>query len=486
MDIRPYVEIIRHQLMAAAEAGGDEARAVAERLTAAVDSTVRLALQDALVAAAEEITCELAPGSVELRLRGRDPEFVVRQPAAFAGGPPGAGLDEAGAVEGREAPVTGAGTAAETGDGGMARVNLRMRDQLKARAEQAAANERVSLNAWLVKVVTAAVDRAGPQSALAPLRCLAASAMSGWARSLPPSQFAKQRGTQGGHMPTFDTPAPISVSVDIGAGSLEIITSDRADTVVEVRPTDPAKKVDVGAAEQTQVSYSDGTLTLKAPRNWRQYVPWSEDGSVDVKIELPSGSRLRGEAGVGVQALGPTGRSELRGTGLLGECTFKVGCGDIQLSQAGPLQLRTGAGDVTVERAVGHSEITTWSGAVHVSRTEGTAVIKSSNGDIWVGEAKADLRVTTANGKISGSRWPVRMSRPRRPMATSSSTRSRAARCAPRRRRAKSKWASVEAWRRYWTLRPRGAKCSTAWTHLARHNRGSHRWKSGRGRASAT
>ncbi len=86
MDLRPYVETIHHQLMVAAEAGGDEARAVAERLTAAVDSTVRLALQDALVAAAEEITCELAPGSVELRLRGRDPEFVVRQPEGFAGG----------------------------------------------------------------------------------------------------------------------------------------------------------------------------------------------------------------------------------------------------------------------------------------------------------------------------------------------------------------------------------------------------------------
>ena len=90
MDLRPYVETIHHQLMVAAEAGGDEARAVAERLTAAVDSTVRLALQDALVAAAEEITCELAPGSVELRLRGRDPEFVVRQPEGFGGEPPGA------------------------------------------------------------------------------------------------------------------------------------------------------------------------------------------------------------------------------------------------------------------------------------------------------------------------------------------------------------------------------------------------------------
>jgi hypothetical protein len=119
-------------------------------------------LEDALVAGAEEITCDLVPGSVELRLRGRDPEFVVRQPAGFAGEPSGAGPDEAGAAEGPAAPATGAGTATETGEGGTARVNLRMPDQLKARAEQAAANERVSLNAWLVRAVTAAVDRAGP------------------------------------------------------------------------------------------------------------------------------------------------------------------------------------------------------------------------------------------------------------------------------------------------------------------------------------
>jgi hypothetical protein len=163
MDLRPYVESIHRQLALAAEAGGDEARAVAERLTAAVDSTVRLALQDALVAAAEEITCELAPGSVELRLRGRDPEFVLRQPAGFAGEPTRHGTDEAGPAEIPAAPATAAGAATEADEGGMARVNLRMPDQLKARAEQAATNERVSLNAWLVKAVSAAVDRAGPQ-----------------------------------------------------------------------------------------------------------------------------------------------------------------------------------------------------------------------------------------------------------------------------------------------------------------------------------
>jgi hypothetical protein len=181
MDLRPYVETIHHQLLVAAEAGGGEARAVAERLIAAVDSTVRLAVQDALVAAAEEITCELAPGSVELRLRGRDPEFVVRQAAGFGRGSPG---DQAGIGEGQVAPGTGAATAAyaDADEGSMARVNLRLPDQLKARAEQAAANERLSLNAWLVRAVAAALERAGPPKRDAGATAASRKRFVGWAR----------------------------------------------------------------------------------------------------------------------------------------------------------------------------------------------------------------------------------------------------------------------------------------------------------------
>jgi hypothetical protein len=182
MDLRPYVETIHHQLIVAAEAGGDEARAVAERLIAAVDSTVRLALQDALVAAAEEITCELAPGSVELRLRGRDPEFVVRQPAGFAEGSPGTGRDEAVAAEGPVAPATPSETASDADEGGTARVNLRLPDQLKVRAEQAAANERMSLNAWLVKAAAAALDRAWPPKRDASATAASRKRYVGWAR----------------------------------------------------------------------------------------------------------------------------------------------------------------------------------------------------------------------------------------------------------------------------------------------------------------
>jgi hypothetical protein len=158
MDLTRYVDDIRHQLAVAAEAGGDDARALAERLYTPLEPAVRLALQDALALAAEEITTELAPGSVELRLRGREPEFVVTPP------PPEPGRrDETGAAP-LGSPVGPApGTAATDADqGGVARINLRLPDQLKERVERAAATEGLSVNAWLVRAAAAAVDRSGP------------------------------------------------------------------------------------------------------------------------------------------------------------------------------------------------------------------------------------------------------------------------------------------------------------------------------------
>jgi len=148
MDLRPYIDEIHRQLEAAADAGGEEARALAERLGAPLDAAIRLALLDALAAAAQEITCDLAPGSVELRLRGRDPEFVVSIPTEPAGLPVTAA-----------AVVTGAGDAAADDDGGMARINLRMPESLKARVDQAAAGEGLSVNAWLVRAAAATLER---------------------------------------------------------------------------------------------------------------------------------------------------------------------------------------------------------------------------------------------------------------------------------------------------------------------------------------
>ena len=80
MDLQPYVDAVRHELNVTAAAAGDAAQDLADRLSASLESAIRLALLEALSAAAEEITGELAPRSVEVRLRGRDPEFIVSAP----------------------------------------------------------------------------------------------------------------------------------------------------------------------------------------------------------------------------------------------------------------------------------------------------------------------------------------------------------------------------------------------------------------------
>ena len=144
MDLTQHVEEVQRQLAVAAEAGGDEARALAERLTPTLDSVLRLTLLEVLGTAAAEITRELAPGSVDLRLRGREPEFVVSQPPV-----------EAVAEMAPEAPSE---------EGPMTRINLRLPDQLKTRVDQAAEREGLSTNAWLVRAASSAVERSGPRS----------------------------------------------------------------------------------------------------------------------------------------------------------------------------------------------------------------------------------------------------------------------------------------------------------------------------------
>ncbi|GHI82714.1 toxin-antitoxin system HicB family antitoxin [Streptomyces xanthophaeus] len=149
MDLTPHVDSLRRELAVAAEAGGDQARELAERLTAPLESATRLTLLNVLSAAMDEVTRELAPGSVDVRLRGVDPDFVVTRPPVDGG----AAAEPAAPVEPLRAPAP-----AEGDEGGTARVNLRLPAHLKARAEEAASREGLSVNAWLVRAVSAAVD----------------------------------------------------------------------------------------------------------------------------------------------------------------------------------------------------------------------------------------------------------------------------------------------------------------------------------------
>src|SRR5215210_6131058 len=171
MDLAPYVEQLQTQLATGADAAGDEARAVVERLAAPLDAAIRLTLQDAVSLAAEEITVELAPGAVEVRLRGRELEFVVTTPPAEAPSDDDAEPDE------RAAP-----SPVDADEGSMSRINLRMPDHLKARVEHAAAREGLSVNAWLVRAAAAAIDRADPDRRRGPRPSRGAQHYTGWAR----------------------------------------------------------------------------------------------------------------------------------------------------------------------------------------------------------------------------------------------------------------------------------------------------------------
>src|SRR5262245_4112927 len=170
MDLTPYVENLRRELAVAAEAGGEDARALAERLAGPLESAARLALLEALSAAADEITRDLAPGSVDVRLRGRDPAFVVTPPPASQ---PFEDEPERG-FEPPPAPPPAPPGPPDADEGGTSRISLRVPEHLKPRIEEAAARDGLSVNAWLVRAVSAALEpgdgasrsgrRAGPQT----------------------------------------------------------------------------------------------------------------------------------------------------------------------------------------------------------------------------------------------------------------------------------------------------------------------------------
>ncbi|MFD5322089.1 DUF4097 domain-containing protein [Streptomyces sp. NPDC127098] len=189
-------------------------------------------------------------------------------------------------------------------------------------------------------------------------------------------------------MPAFDTPEPISVTARVEAGSIQFTASDRRDTVVEVRPRDPKKDQDVRAADQTEVTYVNGALTVRTPK--QRYLV-GRTGTVDVTVELPTGSHVD-MTGAWAQVLGE---------GRLGEVRVKTSSGDARLDTTGPLRLTASHGSITVDRVEGMAEITTSSGSMRVGLVDGPAVLKNSHGTTTVGAAIGELRVRGANGDIS-------------------------------------------------------------------------------------
>jgi len=191
-------------------------------------------------------------------------------------------------------------------------------------------------------------------------------------------------------MPVFDTPQPISATLELVLGDARITATDRVDTVVEVRPSDPSADLDVKTAEQTRIEYADGQLLVKAPRQ-RSLSLFGKPGSVDVEVLVPTGSQLHGTASI----------ANFTAHGTLGDVRIKTSVGDVTADRTGPLDLTTSTGDLKVTAVSGPASVSTSSGALSVGEVAGDAVIKNSNGDIRIGTVTGDLKVQASNGDIT-------------------------------------------------------------------------------------
>ncbi|SDP20660.1 DUF4097 family beta strand repeat-containing protein [Lentzea jiangxiensis] len=189
-------------------------------------------------------------------------------------------------------------------------------------------------------------------------------------------------------MPSYDTPEPISVLLDIYAGHVQVVATDRTTTNVDVRPSDPSDTSDVDTAQKTSVDFADGTLTVRGPK--RTFDFSKKTRSVDVVIELPTGSEVDLDVTAG----------SVRTSGVLGAAEVDLSAGNIHVDRAGSLKADTGAGAVKVGAVTGNAEVKTGSGHLRVGRVDGALVVKNSNGHIEVGTVEGALRARSANGDI--------------------------------------------------------------------------------------
>lgn len=191
-------------------------------------------------------------------------------------------------------------------------------------------------------------------------------------------------------MPTYthNTPTPIDLAINWQVGRIEVFAGDRADMVVTVSPTDPEKAIDRRGAEETKVDFDGQRLTIVGPKPRISFIGPTE--SVDLKVELPAGSRLTAEIAVG----------GVRTSGRLGATRIKGSMGPVDLDTTGDLWLRGSHGSVTLGAAEGDIEITADHGQIRVGTVTGDAILKTSHGNITIGESGGDLDAKLSYGDL--------------------------------------------------------------------------------------
>lgn len=196
-------------------------------------------------------------------------------------------------------------------------------------------------------------------------------------------------------MPKFQTPHPITATLDIAAGDVRITAGDRGETIVTVEPRNPASAADVSAAENAVIDFADGQLVVKTSKDWKRHLPFlgpfGGGPTVEVSLVLPSGSRIEGRTGLGA----------FHCSGRLGACRLDTGAGGIVVDMMEAAVLKTGFGDISADLIDGQLRAATANGDLAISTVRGNAELSTSNGTIRIGAVGGDLQARTASGRIA-------------------------------------------------------------------------------------
>ena len=195
-------------------------------------------------------------------------------------------------------------------------------------------------------------------------------------------------------MQKFETPSPVTVVLDIPAGQIRLVASERADTTVEVLPQDASKRRDAKAAEQTTVEFAEGVLRIATADASKVL---GSSGSLDVTIALPAGSRIEGKAGA----------AELYSTGRLGAVSFDGAYRTVELDEIGGGNIKMHLGELTIAKLTGSAQLRNAKGDITIAEAvAGSVELHTDSGNLAIAAARGvsgTLDAGTGHGRITNS-----------------------------------------------------------------------------------
>jgi DUF4097 and DUF4098 domain-containing protein YvlB len=185
----------------------------------------------------------------------------------------------------------------------------------------------------------------------------------------------------------FQTPEPISAKLSLLVADVRVDASARDTTTVQLWPSDPEDPRDVELVKRTEVSFEDGTLSIRSPKSLRSFKP---RGSIEVFVQLPTDSSVKAGTATG----------SFRATGVLGSCRIDTAAAEIAIERAHTAKISKAAGEVTIGEVAEDASIESATGDIRIERIGGNAKIDNANGDVRIGSIDGDLKLSGASGDV--------------------------------------------------------------------------------------